>query len=67
MILIFERFEKDKSYRDELLYESGVMRETIADLDNSKWMEMRDLNLEKDRRGYIGTYTVKKKRYMVFK
>ena len=57
----YERFEKDKSYRDELLYESGVIRQTIADFDNSKWMEMRDLNLEKDRRGYIGTYTVKKK------
>ena len=57
----FERFEKDKSYREDLLYESGMMRQSIEKYDNEKWLEMRDLNLEKDRRGYIGTYTVKKK------
>ena len=57
----FDRFENEKSYRDDLLYESGMIRQSIKDYDNLKWLEMRDLNLEKDRRGYIGTYTVKKK------
>src|SRR6056300_114365 len=56
----YKRFEKEKSYRDDIFYESELMNEIRKELDETKDLRFRDLNLEKNRRGYIGTYTVKK-------
>ena len=57
----YKRFEKEKSYRDDIFYESELMNEIRKEVDERVNLEVRDLNIEKNRRGYIGTYTVKKK------
>ena len=57
----YKRFEKEKSYRDDIFYESELMNEIRNEVDERVNLEVRDLNIEKNRRGYIGTYTVKKK------
>jgi hypothetical protein len=57
----YKRFEKEKSYRDDIFYESELMNEIRKEVDERVNVEVRDLNIEKNRRGYIGTYTVKKK------
>ena len=54
-----DKFEKDKSYRDDVFYESELMKEIKENISDS--LETKDLNLERYRRGYIGTYTVKRK------
>lgn len=54
-----DKFEKDKSYRDDVFYKSELMKEIKENISNS--LETKDLNLERYRRGYIGTYTIKRK------